>query len=43
MVSGSASLPDKIMNQWKDISGHDLLERFGMTEIGMGLGNPYRG
>ena len=41
MVSGSASLPEKVMGQWESITGHQLLERFGMTEIGMGLTNPY--
>jgi len=39
MVSGSAALPIPIMKAWADISGHVLLERYGMTEIGMGLSN----
>jgi malonyl-CoA/methylmalonyl-CoA synthetase len=43
MVSGSAALPDNVLHAWKDLSGHTLLERYGMTEIGMGLTNPYRG
>ena len=43
MVSGSAPLPVGIFNQWKAISGHTLLERYGMTEIGMALSNPLRG
>lgn len=43
MVSGSAALPVSVMEQWKAISGHVLLERYGMTEIGMGIGNPYLG
>jgi malonyl-CoA/methylmalonyl-CoA synthetase len=43
MVSGSAALPEPVMGQWKRISGHTLLERYGMTEIGMGLTNPYNG
>lgn len=42
MVSGSAALPLSILNQWKEITGQILLERYGMTEIGMGLSNPYR-
>ena len=41
MVSGSAPLPEKFMSRWKEISGHTLLERFGMTEVGMALTNPY--
>lgn len=28
MVSGSASLPTSLFKKWKEISGHDLLERF---------------
>ncbi len=43
MVSGSAALPVTVMDRWKKISGHTLLERYGMTEIGMAIGNPYRG
>ena len=29
------------MQRWKEITGHTLLERFGMTEVGMALTNPY--
>jgi malonyl-CoA/methylmalonyl-CoA synthetase len=43
MVSGSAALPVSTLERWKEISGHTLLERYGMTEIGMGLSNPLRG
>ena len=43
MVSGSAALPVSVMEKWETISGHRLLERFGMTEIGMGISNPYEG
>ena len=39
MVSGSAALPVSTLEQWRDISGHVLLERYGMTELGMALGN----
>ncbi|KAL3280194.1 hypothetical protein HHI36_017694 [Cryptolaemus montrouzieri] len=41
MVSGSAPLPESIFAKWSEITGHDLLERYGMTEIGMCLSNPY--
>lgn len=41
MVSGSAALPVTVMEQWHEISGHYLLERYGMTEIGMAISNPY--
>lgn len=43
MVSGSAALPIPTLERWKKISGLTLLERYGMTEIGMGLSNPYHG
>ncbi len=42
MVSGSAALPVSTLERWKEISGHTLLERYGMTEIGMALSNPLR-
>lgn len=42
-VSGSAALPVSILQRWKEISGHTLLERYGMTEIGMALSNPLHG
>ncbi|KAM8775462.1 malonate--CoA ligase ACSF3, mitochondrial [Rhynchonycteris naso] len=40
MVSGSAALPLPVLEKWKNITGHTLLERYGMTEIGMALSNP---
>jgi malonyl-CoA/methylmalonyl-CoA synthetase len=43
MVSGSAALPVAMLERWREISGHTLLERYGMTEFGMGLGNPLHG
>ncbi len=43
MVSGSAALPVPVLERWREITGHVLLERYGMTEIGMALSNPYRG
>src|SRR2546429_2441016 len=43
MVSGSAALPVARLERWRDISGHVLLERYGMTEIGMALSNPLPG
>jgi len=42
-VCGSAALPASVMDRWRLISDHSLLERYGMTEIGMGISNPYRG
>ena len=43
MVSGSAALPVSTLQRWKEISSHVLLERYGMTEIGMALSNPLHG
>lgn len=43
MVCGSAALPVSVMGKWKHISTHTLLERYGMTEIGMAISNPYHG
>ncbi len=43
MVSGSAALPVPTLERWESITGQRLLERYGMTEIGMGLSNLYRG
>ncbi len=43
MVSGSAALPVQVLERWQTISGHFLLERYGMTEIGMALSNPLEG
>jgi malonyl-CoA/methylmalonyl-CoA synthetase len=43
MVSGSAALPVPTLDRWREVSGHTLLERYGMTEIGMALSNPYQG
>mgnify|MGYP003665301660 CR=1 FL=1 len=43
MVSGSAALPVSVHEKWEHISQHVLLERYGMTEIGMAISNPYNG
>lgn len=43
MVSGSAALPVPLFEKWHLMTGHKLLERYGMTEIGMALSNPYQG
>ena len=43
MMSGSAALPIPVLERWRQISGHTLLERYGMTEIGMALANPLHG
>lgn len=43
MVSGSAALPATVHQTWTSLTGQELLERYGMTEIGMALSNPYEG
>ncbi|GIX07772.1 MAG: long-chain-fatty-acid--CoA ligase [Candidatus Poribacteria bacterium] len=42
-VSGSAALPVPVFERWEEVTGHRILERYGMTEIGMALSNPLRG
>ena len=42
-VSGSAACPVEVFEEWRDLTGQMLLERYGMTEIGMALSNLYRG
>jgi acyl-CoA synthetase (AMP-forming)/AMP-acid ligase II len=41
MVSGSAALPVPFIQSWRSLTGHTLLERYGMTEVGMALSQPY--
>jgi len=32
-MCGSSALPYPVMQQWETITGHRLLERYGMTEV----------
>ena len=41
--SGSAPLSPETFAAFRDLTGHDILERYGMTETGMNLSNPYIG
>ena len=43
MVCGSAALPVSTLQRWRELTGHTLLERYGMTEIGVALSNPLHG
>ncbi|MCG3148865.1 MAG: Long-chain-fatty-acid--CoA ligase [Verrucomicrobiae bacterium] len=43
MVCGSAALPVSTLERWRELTGHTLLERYGMTETGMILSNPLHG
>jgi malonyl-CoA/methylmalonyl-CoA synthetase len=40
ITSGSAALPVTIGERWRALTGAYPLERFGMTEIGVGASNP---
>ncbi|MEM1031434.1 MAG: AMP-binding protein [Myxococcota bacterium] len=40
-TSGSAALPITLAARWRAIHGHIPLERYGMTEIGVGCSNPF--
>ncbi|WP_394848362.1 acyl-CoA synthetase [Pendulispora brunnea] len=42
-TSGSAALPATLAERWQVIAGAIPVERFGMTEIGVGTTNPVRG
>jgi malonyl-CoA/methylmalonyl-CoA synthetase len=42
-TSGSAALPVTLAERWRAITGDIPVERFGMTEIGVGLSNPLHG
>ena len=42
-VSGSAACPVQVFERWKALTGQALLERYGATETGMAISNPYDG
>ncbi|WP_127562802.1 malonate--CoA ligase [Nioella ostreopsis] len=42
-VSGSAPLLAEIHDRWRAVTGHAILERYGMTETNMNTSNPYDG
>jgi len=42
-VSGSAPLLAETHDRWRAITGHAILERYGMTETNMNTSNPYDG
>jgi malonyl-CoA/methylmalonyl-CoA synthetase len=42
-VSGSAPLPAHVLEEFKKLYGHTILERYGMSETLMNLSNPYQG
>ncbi|MBC5768328.1 malonate--CoA ligase [Ramlibacter albus] len=42
-ISGSAPLLIETFNEWRERTGHTILERYGMSETAMLTSNPYRG
>jgi malonyl-CoA/methylmalonyl-CoA synthetase len=42
-VSGSAPLPALVLEEFRALFGHTILERYGMSETFMNIGNPYTG
>ncbi|MEI5664600.1 malonyl-CoA synthase [Bosea sp. CCNWLW174] len=42
-VSGSAPLLAETHREWRERTGHAILERYGMTETNMNTSNPYDG
>ena len=42
-VSGSAALPAQVFEEFRTKFGHTILERYGMSENLMNIGNPYVG
>jgi malonyl-CoA/methylmalonyl-CoA synthetase len=42
-VSGSAPLPAHVLEEFRTLFGHTILERYGMTETLMNISNPYVG
>ncbi|MBU6214352.1 AMP-binding protein [Patescibacteria group bacterium] len=42
-ISGSAPLLVETHREWLERTGHEILERYGMTEAGMITSNPYNG
>lgn len=42
-VSGSAPLPAHVLEEFRGLFGHTILERYGMTETMMNISNPYAG
>ena len=42
-VSGSAPLPAQVLEDFRALFGHVILERYGMTETLMNISNPYIG
>ena len=41
MTSGSAPLPVYAHQQFQSLFGRHIVERYGMTEVGIVLSNPY--
>ncbi len=42
-VCGSAPLPAQVLEDFRELYGHTILERYGMSETMMNMSNPYAG
>ena len=39
-MCGSSALPQPIQKEWETVTGHRLLERYGMTEVMLSIAMP---
>lgn len=42
-IAGSSACPAELFREWQALTGQAILERYGTTETGMALANPYDG
>ena len=42
-IAGSSACPARLFREWQTLTGQAILERYGTTETGMALANPYDG
>ena len=42
-IAGSSACPSRLFHEWRALTGQAILERYGTTETGMALANPYDG
>ena len=42
-IAGSSACPARLFHEWRALTGQAILERYGTTETGMALANPYDG
>jgi acyl-CoA synthetase (AMP-forming)/AMP-acid ligase II len=42
-LSGSSALPEKIFDEWRELTGFEIVEQFGSSETGRVLSNKLDG